>query len=181
MSERLYFAYGSNINLDQMARRCPNAEVVGPATLNGYRLAFRSQSGVATILPAPAKQVKGLLWRLTPECEQSLDRYEGHPHFYYKDERINVLDKAGKEYTVMAYVMSREFEWEPHMPSMPYYMGIAEGYKQNGIPFRHLHNALDACKQEIEMMEQNDRRKQFRFNFSMLPPNKQKKPKPPER
>lgn len=66
MSERLYFAYGSNINLNQMARRCPGAEVIGPATLNGYRLAFRAQSGVATIIPAPTKQVKGLLWRLTP-------------------------------------------------------------------------------------------------------------------
>lgn len=74
--ERLYFAYGSNINLDQMERRCPNAEVVGPVTLNGYRLLFRGgypNHGVATIAPDPTKQVKGLLWRLTPECEQSLD------------------------------------------------------------------------------------------------------------
>ena len=30
MEERLYFAYGSNINLDQMAHRCPAAQVVGP-------------------------------------------------------------------------------------------------------------------------------------------------------
>ena len=30
---KLYFAYGSNINLDQMAQRCPDAQVVGPVTL----------------------------------------------------------------------------------------------------------------------------------------------------
>ena len=30
MNEKtLYFAYGSNLNLDQMARRCPDAEPVG--------------------------------------------------------------------------------------------------------------------------------------------------------
>lgn len=38
MAERLYFAYGSNINLEQMAVRCPAAQVVGPAVLDGYEL-----------------------------------------------------------------------------------------------------------------------------------------------
>lgn len=28
--DKLYFAYGSNINLNQMAFRCPAAQVVGP-------------------------------------------------------------------------------------------------------------------------------------------------------
>lgn len=42
MNEKtLYFAYGSNLNLDQMARRCPDAEPVGRVRLDGYRLAFR--------------------------------------------------------------------------------------------------------------------------------------------
>ncbi|MEI3465229.1 MAG: hypothetical protein V8R07_04940 [Bacteroides fragilis] len=32
MSEdKLYFAYGSDINLDQMAYRCPAAQMVGPS------------------------------------------------------------------------------------------------------------------------------------------------------
>ncbi len=38
---KLYFAYGSNINLDQMAQRCPDAQVVGPVTLENYELLFR--------------------------------------------------------------------------------------------------------------------------------------------
>ena len=46
----LYFAYGSNINLDQMSYRCPAAQVVGPVTLDGYELLFRG-SGVATSAP----------------------------------------------------------------------------------------------------------------------------------
>ena len=54
--ERLYFAYGSNINLEQMADRCPAAEVVGTAVLDGYELLFRGKRsgyGVATIEPQP--------------------------------------------------------------------------------------------------------------------------------
>ena len=47
---KLYFAYGSNINLDQMAYRCPDAQVVGPVKLEGWELLFRG-SGVATISP----------------------------------------------------------------------------------------------------------------------------------
>ena len=34
----LYFAYGSNINLDQMAYRCPSAQVVAPVVLDNYKL-----------------------------------------------------------------------------------------------------------------------------------------------
>ena len=73
--ERLYFAYGSNINLEQMAQRCPDAEVVGPVVLEDYELLFRGNRagcGVATIEPLPGSQVHGLLWKLTPECERSL-------------------------------------------------------------------------------------------------------------
>ena len=55
--EKLYFAYGSNMNLNQMAFRCPDAEVVESVRLEGYRLAFRTNgggNGVATILPEEA-------------------------------------------------------------------------------------------------------------------------------
>ena len=85
MAERLYFAYGSNINLEQMAVRCPAAQVVGPAVLDGYELLFRGNrrgTGVATIEPLAGSQVHGLLWMLTPECERSLDVYEGYPSLY---------------------------------------------------------------------------------------------------
>lgn len=42
----LYFAYGSNINLDQMAYRCPAAEVVGPVVLENYRRATCSATSL---------------------------------------------------------------------------------------------------------------------------------------
>ena len=104
----MYFAYGSNINLDQMAYRCPAAQVVGPVVLEGYELLFRgnaSGNGVATIKPKEGQQVHGLLWRITPGCERSLDLYEGYPHLYEKGA-VAVRDNAGRQLTVMAYVMT---------------------------------------------------------------------------
>ena len=77
MKETYYFAYGSNMNLDQMAYRCPAASVVENVKLEGYRLIFCGRGkgcGVATILPEEGSQVEGVLWKITPECEKSLGR-----------------------------------------------------------------------------------------------------------
>ena len=61
MKETYYFAYGSNMNLDQMAYRCPAAFVVENVKLDGYRLTFCGRgkgSGVATILPEEGSRVE---------------------------------------------------------------------------------------------------------------------------
>ena len=81
MEENLYFAYGSNLDLEQMAQRCPDAKIVGPVRLENYELRFRG-SGFATVAPRKGSVVYGLVWKLTPQCEQSLDRYEGYPRHY---------------------------------------------------------------------------------------------------
>ena len=66
--EKLYFAYGSNMNLNQMAFRCPDAEVVESVRLEGYGLAFRPNgggNGDATIQPEEGSSVDCVLWRLS--------------------------------------------------------------------------------------------------------------------
>ena len=49
----LYIAYGSNLNLPQMAVRCPTAEVAGKSELKDYELLFRGgrRGAVATVEP----------------------------------------------------------------------------------------------------------------------------------
>lgn len=98
MEENLYFAYGSNLDLEQMAQRCPDAEIVGPVRLENYELRFRG-SGFATVAPKKGSTVHGLVWKITPNCEQSLDRYEGYPRHYTK-ETVTVKDAAGAELPV---------------------------------------------------------------------------------
>ena len=84
--ERLYIAYGSNLNLDQMKHRCPTAEIVGTAELKNWRLWFRGggHSAVATIERERGFKVPVLVWRIQPQDELALDRYEGWPHLYRK-------------------------------------------------------------------------------------------------
>ena len=157
MEERLYFAYGSNINLDQMAYRCPDAKVIGPVMLEDYELLFRGNgggNGVATIAPKQGSYVYGLLWKLTPACEKSLDRYEGYPHLYCK-KGVTVWDTEGQRHTVMAYVMTNLPFREPTMPSSNYYYGIKAGFRQNGLPLKALDKALQQVRQEVAEREQH--------------------------
>ena len=146
MENTLYFAYGSNINLDQMAYRCPDAQVVGPVTLENYELLFR-RGGFATIAPKEGESVTGLLWSITPGCERSLDRYEGYPRFYDK-RMVTVRDSEGRSLSVMAYIMDERFR-EPMLPTESYYNGILEGYRQNGLPGSALKKAWDHAVQEV--------------------------------
>ena len=137
----MYFAYGSNINLDQMAYRCPAAQVVGPVVLEGYELLFRgnaSGNGVATIKPKDGQQVHGLLWRITPGCERSLDLYEGYPHLYRKENLSVTMD--GGERDIMAYVMTGEREYG--VPARSYYETIARGYADAGFDTGVLNEAV---------------------------------------
>ena len=167
----LYFSYGSNINLDQMDYRCPDATIVGPVALENYELLFR-RGGFATIAPCEGGKVHGLLWSITPECERSLDCYEGYPRFYVK-EQVTVRDGLGRELSVMAYVMDERFR-EPHLPSTTYYNGILEGYQQNRLPVTALKKAWDHAVQEVHQETQ-------RVNASFIDQAKPDRAKPPKR
>ncbi len=77
----LYIAYGSNLNLPQMAFRCPTAEVAGTSELKDYELLFRGgrRGAVATVEPKEGSSVPVLLWKIRQKDEEALDRYEGYP------------------------------------------------------------------------------------------------------
>jgi gamma-glutamylcyclotransferase (GGCT)/AIG2-like uncharacterized protein YtfP len=114
----LYFAYGSNLNLRAMKRRCSQAVAVGPATLPGYRLEFR---GFVTIVPDAAAEVPGALYRLTPACWRALDAYEGNDY-----DKITVSVRAeGAAEEAFAYVMKAG---ERAPPTVAYFSEIARGY-----------------------------------------------------
>lgn len=151
MEKTIYFAYGSNMNLDQMEYRCPAARVLETVRLEGYRLGFYGRSpgcGVATILPEQGSCVEGVLWEITAECEQSLNRYEGYPYLYGK-QQIQVGNQDGTQREAMVYVMDISRELFPSRPSGIYLNGILEGCRQNGIPETSVLEAVSRTRREI--------------------------------
>lgn len=144
---KLYFAYGSNINLVQMKFRCPNAERITPVTLRDYSLSFRG-AGFATVLPEEGSEVKGLLWEITEKCERVLDLYEGVADGHYSKQEVTVRDALGNEFSAMVYVMTEERSQVVCFPHTAYHDGILEGYIQNDMDTEPLKDALNRCFQE---------------------------------
>ena len=147
--DRLYIAYGSNLNLEQMAHRCPTAEVVGTATLRGWRLWFRGGNGgaVATVERERGCEVPVLIWRIQPQDERALDRYEGWPHLYHKETlRLTV---NGRRVYAMVYIMNEA--GHPYgTPSLGYLNTIREGYKSAGFDDNILAKAVSDSKEAAE-------------------------------
>jgi gamma-glutamylcyclotransferase (GGCT)/AIG2-like uncharacterized protein YtfP len=146
--KRVYLAYGSNLNLEQMAYRCPDATVIGTTVLNGYRLVFRGgrHSGVATIEQERGSAVPVLLWEITKRCEQALDRYEGYPHLYRKEQLTVDLD--GEKVQAMAYVMNEGPP--PAMPGAYYYATILHGYRDCGFDEAILKEAVMRTTESVQ-------------------------------
>ena len=103
MAGRIYFAYGSNLSVEQMETRCPNAAPLERATLRGWRWLIMSR-GWATVTPDPASSVEGLLWVITDTDERSLDRYEGVSEGLYTKEVVEVEQASGGRVQAMIYV-----------------------------------------------------------------------------
>jgi cation transport regulator ChaC len=140
----LYFAYGSNLLLAQMMRRCPSAEVVGRAWLPNHRLAFRGWSGgwggaVATVVPDEGSAVAGVVYRIRDDVDVDwLDYFEGCPTVY-RCERVRVRLEKYQRMRCWTYMKNDGAEgW----PSTEYARTIATGLKQHGHDVATLAAAL---------------------------------------
>jgi hypothetical protein len=89
LARRPYFAYGSNMVAAQMRRRCPAAQDMGMARLDGWRFLI-NQQGYATIIPDQSAYALGVLWSLTSTCEAALDDYEGIATGLYTKAHIEI-------------------------------------------------------------------------------------------
>ncbi|ARP51272.1 gamma-glutamylcyclotransferase family protein [Caproicibacterium lactatifermentans] len=150
----LYIAYGSNLNLPQMAYRCPTAKVVGTSEIRDYELLFRGgrRGAVATVEPLKGANVPILLWKIRPADEQALDRYEGYPHFYHKE--ILPVQLGGKTQPAMVYIMN---DRHPFGTPSDYYLGvIMEGYKTANFDTDFLERSVEKSIRLAEEQEQSE-------------------------
>lgn len=134
----LYAAYGSNLNIDQMLSRCPDATIAGAGFILNYRLVFRN---VADIEPAPGSRVPVGLWHISEEDEQSLDAYEGAPLLYRQQSFLVLSDDA--VVFAMAYQMNRG-GYSP--PSDRYLQTIRKGYQDFDLMRYYLDTAVSASR-----------------------------------
>jgi gamma-glutamylcyclotransferase (GGCT)/AIG2-like uncharacterized protein YtfP len=139
----LYFAYGSNMSLAQMADRCPASPRVGIGKLDGHRLVFprfstKRKCGAASIEPCPDEHVWGVIYDMDPADLIALDGYEGYnPQRAfelnnYNRKQVRILrdrEDPVECLTYVATVQPGEF-----FPSVHYHGLIHSGAIENGIP-----------------------------------------------
>lgn len=147
MSKRLYVAYGSNLNLSQMKYRCPTAKLFGTGIIKDYELQFKgsSDSAYATIAPKKGASVPAAIWEIQPEDETALDRYEGYPSFYFKQD-VPVQYNGG-EITAMVYLMNLKMQFG--LPSLMYYETVYEGYVDCELDTSILDDAVRNSRQRF--------------------------------
>ena len=141
-----YIAYGSNLSVEQMKHRCPDAKIIGMAAISDWKLVFRTH---ATIEPAEGRVVPVLIWEISDRDEKHLDLYEGYPSYYTKkDMTVTMTDLDGKnqqEVTAMIYLME---EGHPvQTPWKSYFDTLQEGYTRFGFNTYLLGLALKEAKE----------------------------------
>ena len=157
----LYFAYGSNLSLEQMRERIGSKpKVISGAYLENHRLGFTIYSkitwkgGVADIVPEAGSKVWGAIYELTEEQLDKIDYYEGYKkgrdpkENFYNRKEVEVVDEKEAKQPCLTYQAMVEDEKKRkylyHMPSEKYYEVIRKGGKEHGLPeefFEHLKTA----------------------------------------
>lgn len=137
------WAFGSNLCVEQMQQRCPDAKVYSALILPNAILRFR---GVADVAYLKGAECPGGLWEISERDEAALDRYEGvsadprRPGLYVKKYfEVELRDEGDVKARVLYYQMS-EIGIMP--PSQHYLDVIAQGYRDFGLPMERLERAL---------------------------------------
>jgi hypothetical protein len=82
--QTVYFAYGSNLHLAQMAKRCPESRYLGRGRLPNFKWQINTR-GYANICVSQGDFVEGLCFLLSQKDEKRLDLNEGVPNSYQKN------------------------------------------------------------------------------------------------
>ena len=130
----LYFAYGSNLNIFQMQRRCKDSKFLKKIKLKDFKLTFRSRYRAADIEPKKNSIVLGALFEISKSDEKKLDLYEDYPILYKK----YYFTYYGKK--VMTYTMVKKTKFT--YPTERYLNVVKRGYKDCKLEKKYLLKAL---------------------------------------
>jgi gamma-glutamylcyclotransferase len=136
MADTWYFAYGSNLWIDQKEERTSairsGAQAPQTARLADYRLAFNKPSKkwkfVANIMSCPGEEVIGVVYRCNQATMEQMDSWEPG----YKREDVPVVLDNGESALAITYVA--ESTVADGQPAAEYVAKIIAGARQHGLP-----------------------------------------------
>jgi gamma-glutamylcyclotransferase (GGCT)/AIG2-like uncharacterized protein YtfP len=139
----LCFAYGSNMDYEQMRKRCPSARFICIAKLPDHRLAFTRKSvkrncGVADAVPESGCEVWGVVYEITDEDLERLDRCEGFSpgrarNSYIREKRY-VLADGDPNRPIEVHIYFAVREENPPLPNEEYKRQLVKGAQFWSLP-----------------------------------------------
>ena len=130
-----FFAYGARMGADHMQGDAPGATAVGPARLDGYRLAFNVMNrswggGAANAVPAIGRHLWGVLWEIGDGDLEAFNSFRG-------DERMRHIlevDVEGPEGPARATTFAVDSP-EEYVTPTDRYVAMLRGVAQaQGLP-----------------------------------------------
>ena len=130
-----YFAYGSNMNHQQMRTRCPEAKFLFRAVLESHSFVYDGWSlmhrgAVANIVPKKNGTVWGGVYETLEAHRDTLDNYEGYPS-HYDRKGVSVVDDSRDLHAVFVYFRQGE---APGSPSDEYRQTVLRGARDCDLP-----------------------------------------------
>jgi len=163
----IVFAFGSNLSIEQMGKRCRSTRFIARARLHRSELAFAGYSSgwngaVATIVSQANGVTFGAIYKVSQRDLATLDRFEGVPYAYTRETRKVRLDN-GKQLRAQAYVLRRPLG----IPSTSYVAVIAAAYVRLGYSTKSIGEAIirsndpdwDPDREHFERMVRRNRHK----------------------
>lgn len=181
----IYFGYGSNLWLQQMDMRCPTSKYRGVARLNGYKWIINDR-GYANVVQVNTTDpedlasssnytnvVFGLVYSLKEEDEKRLDKNEGVPIAYEKEDIacefweskdgkwVDVSIKPTKAIDMLVYIDRNRTTTDDPKKEYIYRMnrGIDDAIKQ-GVPKEYVDDVMrkfiPAEEEEGEVLQDGD-------------------------
>ena len=135
MSKLLYFAYGSNLHPNWLKSRTPSAQMLGIASLTGYRLMFNKagldDSGKCNIVATgnETEMIHGVVYEFPLHEKGVLDQAE----LGYQQERIEI-----GEYSEVLVYLCGESTLEDKAPYSWYRDIVLAGATLHGFPDHYL-------------------------------------------
>jgi biotin operon repressor len=138
---RRYFAYGSNLDVGQMASRGLEVSGARPAVLDGYRLGFtikadeRWHGGAADIVPEDGSAVEGVVYDLAGDIE-TMDPWEGVPTSYRRFPAVVRITATGERVGCWTYEVVDKLSYQP--PSPGYIGKMILAAQKHGLSDSHV-------------------------------------------
>lgn len=181
----VYFGYGSNLWRHQMEQRCPTSSYLGIARLNDYKWII-NERGYANIVELPNNSTKGsgalapmaythevwgLVYTLLPTDEKRLDRNEGVPIAYTKENLTcdfwpsldpettagaNISTKP-REVQMLVYINREMVEEDEPKEEYVYRMnmGIRDAVRE-GVPEKYVEKVMRRFIPDVDLDEDEE-------------------------